>query len=118
MNLSPAWGTLLSAAGHEAIHWSAVGKPDATDQELLAYAASQAFVIFTHDLDFGAILAHTGASSPSVIQLREQDVDPDAVGSAVVNAIERCSEALTSGALLTVDLRRAKARVLPIRRLP
>jgi len=73
-------------------------------------------VVFTHDLDFGTLLAHTGADGPSVIQLREQDVDPIRVGAAVIAGIAQCQEILGLGALVTIDLSRAKARILPIRR--
>jgi predicted nuclease of predicted toxin-antitoxin system len=37
MNLSPGWVTFLSAAGFEAVHWSAVGAADASDHELLSW---------------------------------------------------------------------------------
>ena len=51
MNLSPRWLTLLASAGWEAIHWGTLGKHDAPDSEILAYAALNEYVI-THDLDF------------------------------------------------------------------
>lgn len=116
MNLSPLWAARLREAGHDATHWSEVGRGDAPDEELMAWGEREGAVVFTHDLDFGAILAHTGAAGPSVIQIREQDVDPETVGKAVLSAIEQCREVLERGALVTVDLRRAKARILPIRR--
>ena len=59
MNLSPRWVQLLRDAGWEAAHWSTVGKPNATDSEITAYAAANNYVILTSDLDFGAILAST-----------------------------------------------------------
>jgi predicted nuclease of predicted toxin-antitoxin system len=39
MNLSPRWIAFLRDAGWEATHWSTVGKADATDSEIMAYAA-------------------------------------------------------------------------------
>jgi len=33
MNLSPRWVPFLLDAAHEAVHWSTVGKADATDSE-------------------------------------------------------------------------------------
>ncbi|MFN2376928.1 MAG: DUF5615 family PIN-like protein [Candidatus Binatia bacterium] len=33
-NLSPAWVGFLVAEGIEAVHWSVVGPPNATDREL------------------------------------------------------------------------------------
>lgn len=113
--LSPGWISTLSEAGHDATHWSEIGELDASDETILAYARQSGNVLFTHDLDFGAILAASGAASPSVIQLREQDTDPSVIGQAVLAAIEQCQVQLEQGALITVDLRRAKARILPIR---
>jgi predicted nuclease of predicted toxin-antitoxin system len=76
MNLSPLWVLVLEEAGWEAVHWSLVGPPTATDQEILEYAKLHEYAIFTHDLDFGAVLAATNAEYPSVIQVRVQDVTP------------------------------------------
>jgi predicted nuclease of predicted toxin-antitoxin system len=51
MNLSPAWIDFLGARGIEAVHWASVGDPAASDALILDYAASNGFVVFTHDLD-------------------------------------------------------------------
>lgn len=56
MNLSPAWVKILVAAGHSAIHWSSIGLAAAPDVELFDWARKNVYVVFTHDLDFGAIL--------------------------------------------------------------
>ena len=116
MNLSPQGCPRLRDTGYEATHWSEVGPGDAPDGVLMAWAERNGATVLTHDLDFGAMLAHTGDAGPSVVQIREQDVDPERVGEAVLAAIAQCRELLQGGALVTVDLRRAKARVLPIRR--
>ncbi len=36
-------------------------------------------VVLTHDLDFGAMLAATGARGPSVVAVRIQDVRPQSI---------------------------------------
>ena len=64
MNLSPQWVSVLSSAGHECTHWSEVGSANAPDRDIMAWARSNGFVVFTHDLDFGAILAATDADFP------------------------------------------------------
>ena len=68
MNLSPDLCAPLSAAGHEAVHWSTLGAPTASDESIMAYARDHGLVVVTHDLDFGAILAATHAHGPSVVQ--------------------------------------------------
>jgi predicted nuclease of predicted toxin-antitoxin system len=61
MNLSPEWIPLFEQAGWSAIHWSAVGDPAADDKVIMAWAAANKHVIFTHDLDFSTALALTRA---------------------------------------------------------
>jgi predicted nuclease of predicted toxin-antitoxin system len=115
MNLSPLWVEQLVLAGHEARHWSSIGEPGAADSEILLYVRDLEAILLTHDLDFGAILARTQATSPSVVQLRGQDLDPQRSAPLVLEAIELCQSDLRSGALLTVDVRKRTARVLPLR---
>ncbi len=80
MNLTPLWVPFIEAAGHNALHWRDVGPSDAPDTELLRYAEAHRLVLLTQDLDFGMLLALAGASTPSVIQFRCQDVLPSDVG--------------------------------------
>lgn len=70
MNLIPKWVDILPAAGFEAKHWYHLGAHNATDSELFTWARENKFIVFTHDLDFGAMLAATKAESPSVFQIR------------------------------------------------
>lgn len=80
----------------------------------MAYAATHQCVVLTHDLDFGTILAATGGSKPSVVQLRSDDVRPEAIGAQVVAALRQMSRELGEGALLTVETNRNRLRVLPL----
>ena len=115
MNLSPMWVQFLVSNGVEAVHWSTIGKPSAPDSQILDYAASNGFVVFTHDLDFGMLLAANKSRGPSVIQVRTQDVLPSAIGSVVLRAIDACHHHLEAGAVVTVDLVQNRIRLLPIR---
>jgi hypothetical protein len=45
MNLSPHWVNRLNAAGLSAVHWSSVGRMDAADIEIMAYAAKHDYVV-------------------------------------------------------------------------
>lgn len=115
MNLSPQWVSVLENAGWESVHWSFIGRPDASDKEILDYATSHGYVIFTHDLDFGAILAATNAEYPSVIQVRTQDVTTDHLSHLVVSALNQFKKHLDAGALITIDAKKFRARILPLR---
>jgi predicted nuclease of predicted toxin-antitoxin system len=71
-------------------------------------------VVFTHDLDFGILLAHSKDAGPSVIQARTQDVSPEHLGPLVLSALRVYGEVLESGALLTIDESKSRIRILPI----
>src|SRR5262249_46048757 len=102
------------ASGFESIHWSRIGDLTAPDCVIMDYAAANGFVIFTHDLDFGALLADRKSRQPSVIQVRTQDVLPAATGPIVVRALNASRQQLEEGALVTVDPSRSRIRLLPI----
>lgn len=116
MNLSPRWIERLLQTGFEAVHWSMVGRTDAPDAEIMAYANAHDYVVLTHDLDFSAILAATGGKKPSVAQIRSDDVSPDVIGVQVVAALRQMAAELKEGALLTIDPKRTRLRVLPLPR--
>ena len=114
MNLSPRWVAVLVAAGHDAVHWSTVGAPAAPDENILAWAAGEGRIVFTHDLDFGAILAATGSQSPSVLPVCAEDVSPASLSVSVLAALAQFADELADGALVIIDARRARVRVLPL----
>ncbi|WP_251106792.1 DUF5615 family PIN-like protein [Alloacidobacterium dinghuense] len=114
MNLSPRWVLLLQASGFEGCHWSEKGQATARDTEIMTYAVANDFVILTHDLDFSAILAVTHGSKPSVVQIRGDDLRPEAIADSVVRAFRQMQSELEAGALLTIDPKRTRLRVLPL----
>jgi len=114
MNLSPDWAPILKDAGFEATHWSQVGDPHDPDKTIMDFAASHGMIVFTHDLDFGAILAATGADAPSVLQVRTQDVDPISMTTAVITILREHHEDLQQGALISFDESTHRVRILPI----
>ena len=116
MNLSPMWVGFLEEQGFEAVHWSTVGMLTATDAVIMGWARDHDFVVITHDLDFSALLAATEAVGPSVVQVRTQDVLPDALGAAVARALRDHRGALDEGAIISIDEVAARVRVLPIRK--
>jgi predicted nuclease of predicted toxin-antitoxin system len=115
MNLSPDWCAALRGQGWEAVHWSAVGDPRASDRSILEWTRNNGYVLFTHDLDFGALLAASGAGGPSVVQVRTQDVAPDRLAGLVAAALRDLDAVLERGAIVSIDESSRRARVLPIR---
>ncbi|MEQ1891951.1 MAG: DUF5615 family PIN-like protein [Planctomycetota bacterium] len=118
VNLSPAWVAFLGEAGIDAQHWGAVGDMRAPDHEVMEWAMKNDHVVFTHDLDFSALLASSGNPGPSVIQFRTHDVMPEALGPLVVSLLRQHEAALEKGSILSVDLLGGRIRALPIRKGP
>ncbi len=114
MNLSPDWVAGLTNEGWHSIHWSTIGDPKATDREIMDWARANDHVVFTHDLDFGTMLALTHATGPSVLQVRGQDVLPDRLLPVVVSALKQHESDLVAGALVVIERAKLRVRVLPI----
>jgi predicted nuclease of predicted toxin-antitoxin system len=114
MGLSAEWVETFKTHGLEAMHWSSIGNPKAKDREIMAWAREQGFTVFTHDLDFGHLLALTHAAGPSVIQVRTKDVLPASIGPIVINAVHQHQDLLEAGALVVIDPADFRVRVLPI----
>lgn len=114
MNRSPEWAPTLENHGWRAVHWSDVGDPGAPDTEVMDWARANQCVVFTHDLDFGAMLALTHADGPSVLQVRAENILPNLLQDSVIAALNQHQTDLSSGALVVVDQSRSRVRVLPI----
>ena len=82
----------------------------------MSWAREHHHVVFTHDLDFGTLLALTRARGPSVIQVRAHDVLPVYLELTVVTAVRNHETHLHNGAIVTVHESRGKVRMLPIGR--
>jgi predicted nuclease of predicted toxin-antitoxin system len=114
MNLPVEWVAELAKHGWSSVHWSTVGDPCAEDSVIMAWALANKYVVFTHDLDFGTTLALTHANGPSVLQVRGQKVLPEDIGPIVIAALRQHDSALAAGALVVVDVKKSRVRVLPL----
>lgn len=65
--------------------------------------AGHGCIVFTHDLDFGTILAASHGSKPSVVQVRARNVTPEAIGQQIITALRQMASELDDSALLTID---------------
>lgn len=116
MNLSPDWVEVFEKYDIEAVHWSNIGDSRARDAVIMEWARTNGYIVFTHDLDFGSMLAVTGAETPSVIQVRTQDILPTSIETLIISALCQFRFELENGALVTVDRAQSRVRILPIRR--
>ncbi len=60
------------------------------------------------------MLALTHEAGPSVLQVRGQAVLPEDIGPFVIAALRQHHAALAAGALVVVDIRKSRSRVLPL----
>ncbi len=84
----------------------------------MQWARDHNYLVFTHDLDFSAILGVTNADGPSVIQVRGDDVLPSALSARLVDVLRRFATELEHGAILVIDEARSRVRLLPLRPPP
>lgn len=114
MKLSPSWVAFLLSNDLEADHWSDVGNPTASDEEIMRYAFERDMIVMTNDLDFSAILESGGGTKPSVVQLRTFDLRPSKIGEHAVAAMRQVEDQLAKGAVLTIDMSSVRLRLLPL----
>jgi predicted nuclease of predicted toxin-antitoxin system len=116
MNLSPRWVGFFAGATIQADHWSSLGVSSAPDTEIMDYARVNAYIVLTNDLDFGAILAATHGAKPSVLQIRGADLRPESIGDQVLLALTCMTAELEEGALVSIDPKHTRLRMLPLKR--
>ena len=109
---------LLRSEGFEVSHVADHGLSRALDAEILAFARSSSAVVVTLDHDFHRELALSGASSPSVVFIRDEHLKRAAVADLVAGLCRRYDEPLRAGAVLTTRNGLARFRLLPFRIAP
>lgn len=86
----------------------------ASDADILAEARRRDAFVVTLDADFHTLLAVTGASSPSVLRLRLQSLDADALASILLELRPQLEAAIGRAALITFDGCSMRIRHLPL----
>jgi predicted nuclease of predicted toxin-antitoxin system len=114
-NLPPSWRDFLAPFGITATHWRDIGNIGDPDDVIFDYADSHGAIIVSQDLDFTRLLALRGSRLPSVIQLRVQCPTPEIIGRALLSVLETHQEQLQDGCLISLDLKRHRLRLLPLR---
>ena len=104
----------LRALGCNVTRVSEVMDAHSSDDEIIAEARRRGAVLLSHDQDFGAILAVTGAIDPSFINLRVSYVDAERLAQAIA-AVLRATEAdLLAGSVVTLDHGSVRVHRLPL----
>jgi predicted nuclease of predicted toxin-antitoxin system len=105
---------LMREAGYDAIHVGDAGMAEASDEDILQAARNESRIVVTLDADFHALLALSGAASPSVIRIRIEGLRGEALAQLLLSAIRKCGGDLEAGAVVTIQERRLRIRRLPL----
>ena len=114
MNIPLKYAALLAKKGIEVLRWSDIGAPNATDVEIMEYSRKNNYVVLTCDLDFGTILSLTQDRKPSVAQIRASVLHSERAVDLIAAALFENADDLNKGAILSIDLKKARLRILPL----
>lgn len=105
---------LLREIGIDTIHVSETGDATSIDAILLERGREEEHSIVTLDADFHALLALSGAASPSVIRIRIEGLKGETAAKLIQTILTQCEEDLKQGAVVTVESHRIRIRRLPL----
>jgi predicted nuclease of predicted toxin-antitoxin system len=114
MGISPKAVAHLQAHDHDAVHLIEEGLHRLSDRSILAKARTEGRIVLTHDLDFGDLMAASGAHLPSVIIFRLANMAAINVNNHLDIILRERAQVLQQGAILSITERRIRIRSLPI----
>jgi predicted nuclease of predicted toxin-antitoxin system len=115
MNVSLSTAQCLRTEGYDTIHLREERLERLSDSAIIEKAAREGRVILTFDLDFGDLMAASGAALPSVIIFRLSDERPVSVSLKLLDVLKLKQVELERGAIIVVGDARCRARLLPVR---
>jgi predicted nuclease of predicted toxin-antitoxin system len=114
MGISPHTVNFLQGLGYDAVHLHAQGLDRLQDPDILEKARDEGRVLLTHDLDFGELVAASGARLPSVVLFRLRNMRPDRVNHYLQSMISQYGDLLEQGAFISLTEGQTRVRTLPI----
>jgi predicted nuclease of predicted toxin-antitoxin system len=114
LNVSIAVVARLRRSGIEVERVGEVMGSRSTDIEIVEAARERGSILLSHDQDFGAILAQSGASTPSLLNLRTTSIDADFLARCIRRALQEAASDLAAGAVVTVEDGGIRVRRLPV----
>lgn len=102
-NISPKVAEPLRAAGHDVTVAREVSLRSATDETVMAAARSEHRVLISADTDCGAILAQSGATTPSFILMRRAANErPDEQAALILDNLPTVGDDPDAGAVVVL----------------
>ena len=105
---------LLSLQRVDTLHVGEIDMSTAEDRAILARGQVENRIVVTLDADFHALLALSGAISPSVIRIRREGLKAEELVELLAKVLDEWGEELELGAVVTVDTSRSRMRRLPL----
>jgi len=104
----------LRSLGHDVVRVDELLQSIATDEAIVAAASREGRSILTQDLDFSAVVALSGRTTPSVISLRLSSSRVERVNAVLQEVLPGVEQDLLHGAIVTVQDGRVRLRRLPV----
>jgi predicted nuclease of predicted toxin-antitoxin system len=115
-NVSWRVAELLTKAGHDAVRVRDLDAEGTDDTHVLALAVRDDRIIVSADTDFGALLAHSRATRPSVILVRALiDRRPPELAGIIAANLDTIRDHLDAGAVAALTRDGIRVRPLPLR---
>ncbi len=114
MGVARRTAALLRESGLDCIHIGELGQPRMADVDIISMADEQQRAVVTLDADFSALLALSGASSPSVVHVRIQGLDHAAMAHLIQRVLTLLGDDLTQGCIASVSESGVRVRRLPV----
>lgn len=114
LHISPDTVKFLCSLGHDVVRVGEVLAPTSIDTSIVEFAAAEGRSILTQDLDFSAIIALSGRSSPSVLSLRLSCSRIERVNEVLARTLPLVEALLQRGAIISVEDDRVRSRSLPV----
>jgi predicted nuclease of predicted toxin-antitoxin system len=114
LHISPRTVAFLRTLGHEVVRVDAILPKTASDEEIVAAARESGRSVLTQDLDFSAIVALSGARTPSLITLRLASSRVEHVNEVLARVLPQIEGDLVRGSAVTVEEGAIRSRTLPI----
>ena len=114
VNISPLVAAELRQLGVAVVRVGEVLDIRAPDENIVAEAVRLGAILVSRDQDFAAILATTGATRPSLVNVRVSEVDPGRLARAIASAVEALRDDLAQGAIVTLDDGGLRVHPLPV----
>ena len=104
----------LRSQGVSVVRVPEIMDPRSPDHAILSEARRRSAIVISFDQDFGAILAVSGARSPSLVNLRVSYTDAHKLAGTIAGVARIAEADLLAAAVVTIDDAGVRVHRLPI----